>query len=185
MRKVLFFVAVAAFISVGYALGKPARPTLAAPVTHNLTGACAKANLKLVHDGQFTLGSDFQSYPPWWDGHPKKGTPFKISNPYSGKGYESALSYAIAKRAGLHTRRGQVDARALPQGHRTGPEALRLLHRSGFGHAGASEGRDLLELLLRGQPGRRGTEEERHQQGEDRGRPQAIHAGHPGRDDEL
>ena len=101
MRKVLFIVAVAALVSVGYALGKPARPTLAQPASPQLTGACAKANLKLVHDGQLTLGSDILSYPPWWDGHPKKGTPYKISNPYSGKGYESALAYEIAKRLGF------------------------------------------------------------------------------------
>jgi polar amino acid transport system substrate-binding protein len=101
MRKVLFFVAVAAFISVGYALGKPARPTLAAPATHNLTGACAKANLKTLEDGKLTLGTDTPAFPPWWDGHEKKGTGFKLSNPYSGKGYESAVAYEVARRLGF------------------------------------------------------------------------------------
>jgi polar amino acid transport system substrate-binding protein len=101
MRKVLFLVAVAAFVTAGYALGKPARPTLAAPATSTLTGACAKANLKLVKSGQLTIGTDNPAYPPWWDGHEKKSTGFKLSNPYSGKGYESAVAYAVAKRLGF------------------------------------------------------------------------------------
>lgn len=101
MRKVLVLVAVAALISVGYALGKPVRPTLAAPSAPGLTGACAKANLKLLESGQLTIGTNNLAYPPWFGGKEKKGTDFKISNPYSGKGYESALTYALAKRLGF------------------------------------------------------------------------------------
>jgi polar amino acid transport system substrate-binding protein len=93
MRKLLLLAAAAALVTAGLAFAKQSSPAL--------TGACAKTNLNLVHDGQLTLGSDILSYPPWWDGHPKKGTPYKISNPYSGMGYESALAYQIAKRLGF------------------------------------------------------------------------------------
>lgn len=101
MRKLLVLLAAVALVTAGYALGKPARPTLAKPAAAGLTGACAKANLKLVNAGQLTIGTNNPAYPPWFDGKEKKGTGFKTSNPYSGKGYESAVAYAAAKRLGF------------------------------------------------------------------------------------
>jgi polar amino acid transport system substrate-binding protein len=112
MRLVIILAAVAALVSAGYALGKPARPTLAQPASSNLTGACAKANLKLLEDGKLTLGTDNPAYPPWWDGQEKKSTGFKTSNPYSGKGYESAIAYEVARRLGFS--RPQVTWKAVP-----------------------------------------------------------------------
>ena len=46
-----------------------------------------------------TVGADNPAYPPWFGGDEKK--PWKVSNPYSGKGYESAVVYAIAAQLGL------------------------------------------------------------------------------------
>jgi polar amino acid transport system substrate-binding protein len=66
-----------------------------------LTGPCAKGDLKLVHDGQLTVGTDNPAFPPWFDGVEKKGSTFKTSNPYSGKGYESAVAYAVASQLGF------------------------------------------------------------------------------------
>jgi len=104
MRKLLLLVLVAALVPAGLALGKSCSPTL--------TGTCAKANLKLLHPGTLTLATDNPAYPPWWDGHEKKGTGFKLSNPYSGNGYESAIAYAVAKRLGFS--RSQVTWKAVP-----------------------------------------------------------------------
>jgi polar amino acid transport system substrate-binding protein len=91
MRKLLVLAVVAATVPVGLALGKPSRPVL--------TGVCAKANLKLVHTGQLTIGTDNPAYPPWYGG--KAGHGWKISDPYSGKGYESAVAYAVARELGF------------------------------------------------------------------------------------
>jgi polar amino acid transport system substrate-binding protein len=93
MRKLLLLVVVAAAVPVGLALGKPS--------TAALTGACAKSNLRLVHPGQLTVGTDNPAYPPWFDGHQTGKGGFKTSNPYSGHGYESAIAYAVAKRLGF------------------------------------------------------------------------------------
>jgi polar amino acid transport system substrate-binding protein len=112
MRKLLLLLALVALVSAGYALGKPARPRLAAPSAQNLTGACAKANLHLLEAGQLTLGTDNPAFPPWWGGNPPKGSKWKTSNPYSGKGYESAVAYAIAKRLGFA--RSQVQWTPVP-----------------------------------------------------------------------
>ncbi len=72
--------------------------------TPALRGACAKANLTLVHDGQLTVGTDNPAYPPWYGGKPGHG--WKVADPYSRKGYESAVVYALAKVLGF--RKGEV-----------------------------------------------------------------------------
>ena len=74
------------------------------------SGSCAKANLNLVKDGQLSLATDNPAFPPWWGGAPKK--PWQVSNPASGKGYESAVAYAVARQLGFS--KGQVSWSAVP-----------------------------------------------------------------------
>jgi polar amino acid transport system substrate-binding protein len=61
--------------------------------------SCAKANLKLVTPGTLTIGTDNPAFPPWYGGTPH--SPWKVSDPRSGKGYESAVAYAVAKQLGF------------------------------------------------------------------------------------
>jgi polar amino acid transport system substrate-binding protein len=56
---------------------------------------CSKSQLHLMHAAQLTVGTDNPAYPPWFGGSPGNG--WKVSDPYSGKGYESAVVYALAK----------------------------------------------------------------------------------------
>ncbi len=51
-----------------------------------------------VSKGTLTIGTDNPAYPPWYGGNPGHG--WKIADPYSGKGYESAVAYAVAKQLG-------------------------------------------------------------------------------------
>jgi polar amino acid transport system substrate-binding protein len=51
-----------------------------------------------VSKSTLTIGTDNPAYPPWYGGNPGHG--WKISDPYSGKGYESAVAYAVAKQLG-------------------------------------------------------------------------------------
>ena len=74
------------------------------------SGSCAKANLNLVEDGQLSLATDNPAFPPWWGGAAKK--PWEVSNPASGKGYESAVAYAVAKQLGFT--KAQVKWSAVP-----------------------------------------------------------------------
>jgi polar amino acid transport system substrate-binding protein len=53
--------------------------------------ACAKDQLKLKQAGQLTVGTDKPAYPPY----------FTDSDPSNGKGFESAVAYAIAKKLGF------------------------------------------------------------------------------------
>ncbi len=74
---------------------------LAAPNRATLTGACAKANLNLVSGGKLTVGTDNPAFPPWFGGTPPKGSSWKVSDPNSGKGFESAVAYAVGAKLGF------------------------------------------------------------------------------------
>jgi polar amino acid transport system substrate-binding protein len=58
----------------------------------------ASAGCATVADGQLTIGTDNPAYPPWFGGGSKSS--WKINDPSTGKGYESAVAYAIAKKLG-------------------------------------------------------------------------------------
>ena len=84
------------------ATGSPAEPAQ--------SGSCAKANLNLVNEGRLSLATDNPAFPPWWGGAAKK--PWEVSNPASGKGYESAVAYAVARQLGFS--KAQVSWSAVP-----------------------------------------------------------------------
>jgi len=67
--------------------------------TTSAGNSCSKSNLHLLHSGKLTVGTDNPAYPPWYGGKPGHG--WKVSDPYSGEGYESAVVYALAKQLGF------------------------------------------------------------------------------------
>jgi polar amino acid transport system substrate-binding protein len=74
-----------------------------APSTSSATAAipgCAKGSLDLVDDGVLTFGTDNPAFPPWYGGG-EKTKPWKFNDPHSGRGYESAVAYAVAKQLGF------------------------------------------------------------------------------------
>jgi polar amino acid transport system substrate-binding protein len=75
-------------------------PLAALAITATATGrpAATSANCPTVSAGTLTIGTDNPAYPPWYGG--KEGHGWKISDPYSGQGYESAVAYAVAKQLG-------------------------------------------------------------------------------------
>ena len=104
MRAAIFGVALTslALVLAATATGSPSEPVQ--------SGSCAKANLNLVDEGQLSLATDNPAFPPWWGGAAKK--PWEVSNPASGKGYESAVAYAVARQLGF--RKAQVKWSAVP-----------------------------------------------------------------------
>jgi polar amino acid transport system substrate-binding protein len=67
--------------------------------TTTASASCGKADLNLVTPGQLTVGTDNPAFPPWFGGAEKK--PWKVSNPNSGLGFESAVAYAVAGKLGF------------------------------------------------------------------------------------
>jgi polar amino acid transport system substrate-binding protein len=77
------------------ACGSSAAPTAAGTAK---AASCSYAGLQpeLYQKGALTVATDKPAYPPWFEGN----------NPANGKGYESAVAYAIAKQLGFKP--GQV-----------------------------------------------------------------------------
>ena len=84
------FTAVAALAAIAVGASAAAHPTAA---------TVASASCPTVTSGQLTIGTDNPAYPPWYAGGTKSST-WKINDPATGKGYESAVAYAIAKKLG-------------------------------------------------------------------------------------
>jgi polar amino acid transport system substrate-binding protein len=99
MRKALIaalaLAATGALVVAAAATG--ARTAAAAPAA---IPGCGIGTLNLKEEGTLTVGADNPAFPPWFGGA-EKTKPWKVSDPYSGKGYESAVVYAIAKQLGF------------------------------------------------------------------------------------
>jgi polar amino acid transport system substrate-binding protein len=70
------------------ACGSPKKTTTAASTGAN---ACTKANLQLHTPGVLTVATDAPAYPPY----------FENNKPANGKGFESAVAYAVAAKLGF------------------------------------------------------------------------------------
>jgi polar amino acid transport system substrate-binding protein len=84
----------AAAATIGFLLAAcgPANDnTEAANPTVTSANQCAKDKLHLIKPGQLTVATDSPAYPPW----------FVKNDPSNGKGYESAVAYAVARKLGF------------------------------------------------------------------------------------
>jgi len=61
---------------------------------------CDTASLPLVQSGTLTIGTDNPAFPPWFGGG-EHSKPWKFNDPTTGKGYESAVAYAVARQMGF------------------------------------------------------------------------------------
>jgi polar amino acid transport system substrate-binding protein len=99
MRKLLvtssLLAAAAALAVATTATGARSATTAASAIP-----GCAPGSLNLIEDGVLTVGADNPAFPPWFGGA-EKTKPWKVSDPYSGKGYESAVAYAVARQLGF------------------------------------------------------------------------------------
>ena len=101
---------------------------------------CATDQLALVSDGKLTVATDKPAYPPY----------FEDDDPTNGKGFESAVAYAIADQLGFSKRPGRLDGRAVQLLLRARAEGLRLRRQPDLDHADARQGGRLLGAVLHG-----------------------------------
>ncbi len=52
-------------------------------------------------DGKLAIGTDNPAYPPWFGGGTTSRSKWKINDPTTGKGFESAVAYAVARTLGF------------------------------------------------------------------------------------
>jgi polar amino acid transport system substrate-binding protein len=73
-----------------------------APVpTTTATDPCANDQLQLKDPGRLTIGTDNPALPPWFEGGTPDGSEWKINDPSTGEGFESAVAYAVAEQLGF------------------------------------------------------------------------------------
>ena len=65
--------------------------------------ACAMGSLAVVAAGKLTIGTDNPAYPPYFaeNAGGTKTAPWELGDPTNGKGFESAMGYAIAQKLGF------------------------------------------------------------------------------------
>jgi polar amino acid transport system substrate-binding protein len=102
MRKALLL-AIAALSVVAAACATSSTSTSAAAsnATSSMSAQACVASATFVNDGTLTIGTDNPAYPPYFGGGTPKGSEWKINDPSTGKGFESAVAYEIAKRMGF------------------------------------------------------------------------------------
>ena len=61
---------------------------------------CTKAGLATKTPGTLTFSTDNPAFPPWYGGG-EKNKPWKINDPSTGEGYESAVAAAVATKLGF------------------------------------------------------------------------------------
>ena len=122
------------------------------------TRRARRTELETVADGKLTVGTDKPAFPPY----------FEDDDPTNGKGFESAVAYAIARELGFE--QSEVEWTVVPfnASYRAGPEGLRLRRQPDLDHARAGQARRLLRSVLHGAAGR-----DRHQGLARRGRHRA------------
>jgi polar amino acid transport system substrate-binding protein len=95
MRRILPAVAIAATAAVLAACGSsgPGGSAAPSPSASATPAACSNAGVQkdLFQPGVLTVGTDNPVFTPWFIGN----------NPSNGKGYESAVAYAVAKQLGF------------------------------------------------------------------------------------
>ena len=100
MRRVAVVTAVLLCVLAAAAtLGRSPAP--AAVRSALVTCAGAAGALNTVQAAQLTIGTDNPAYPPWYGGGAPKGSKWKINDPSTGKGFESAVAYAVAQYLGF------------------------------------------------------------------------------------
>ncbi len=105
MRRALFGLALTTLV-LAFATTATGGPNEPAAVP-----GCAKSSLNLVEDGKLSLATDNPAFDPWWSGG-SKSKDWEINDPSTGKGYESAVAYQIARRLGFT--KAQVTWKAVP-----------------------------------------------------------------------
>ena len=114
-----------------FAAALPGAPALAA-------ASCAKGSLSLVHAGQLTVATDAPAYPPYFEGN----------KPANGKGFESAVAYAIAKQLGFSAAQVKWTVEPFDSSYAPGPKPFDFDINEISITERAREGGRLLDALL-------------------------------------
>ncbi len=98
--------------AIAFAAGGPA--ATAAPTAVQASASCATSKLALHTPGQLTVATDAPAYPPY----------FENNKPSNGKGFESAVAYAIAKQLGFSSKKVKWVVEPFNSSYAPGPKTF-------------------------------------------------------------
>jgi polar amino acid transport system substrate-binding protein len=97
----------------------PASPPASSPLT---AADCAKS-ATLTTSGTITIGTDNPAFPPYFaGGETKAHKQWKFNDPYTGKGFEDAVAYEVAKRLGFSQTQVKWVVAPFAQTYKPGPK---------------------------------------------------------------
>jgi polar amino acid transport system substrate-binding protein len=107
MRRILAVVAVSGVLFVACGSESPTvsggseTPSTSATVAATALECAQQNSSALITPGALTVGTDNPAYPPYFEGGTEQGSDWKINDPNTGKGFESAVAYEITTRMGF------------------------------------------------------------------------------------
>src|SRR5205807_6693163 len=122
MRKLVPVLIVLVAVSAAAACGTAKQAATSQPAATVSAVACAK-NVQLVSPGTLTIGTDNPAYSPYFTGGPGHSWTGKYNNdPYTGKGFEDAVAYAVAQELGFSKAKVAWQVTHFNQSYAPGPK---------------------------------------------------------------
>ena len=113
LKKSLIATAVPA-LAATVALAAGGAPAAAAKSGSTASSSCAPSKLALHTAGQLTVATDDPAYPPYFEGN----------KPANGKGFESAVAYAVAKQLGFGPQKVKWVVEPFDSSYAPGPKSF-------------------------------------------------------------
>jgi polar amino acid transport system substrate-binding protein len=124
MRKLVLTLSVLVACLVAAACGT-AKQTASAPASSTGSNPCGVQSLSLISAGTLTIGTDNPAFSPYFTGGPGHSWTGKFNNdPYTGKGFEDAVAYAVAKQMGFSPAKVKWQVTHFNQSYAPGPKGF-------------------------------------------------------------
>jgi polar amino acid transport system substrate-binding protein len=125
MKKSVLALAIVAFALGAASCGSSSSSSSGGTPTGSSAGgtSCTPSTMKTLNPGQLTIGTDNPAYYPYFQGGPGHEWTGKYNNdPYTGKGFENAVAYAVASKLGYTTDQVQWQVTHFNQSFAPGPK---------------------------------------------------------------
>ena len=147
--------------------------------------ACAPGSIATLTPGTLTIGTDNPAYPPYFEPSDPNPAPWELGDPTNGKGFESAVAYAVADRLGFPADKVTWVYVPFTNSYAPGPKTFDfVINQVSWKPERAADRRPLAGLLLRQPVGRR-AQGHADRLGDVGRRPEEVQARRDGRHHEL
>ena len=145
MTRKPLVIAFAAFALAASSCGSSTSTSGSSAPPANTGATCSPAANKTLTANMLTIGTDNPAYDPYFSGPAGDGWPGSSTTiPNTGKGFEAAVAYAVAKQLGFPRTRSKWTVTHFNQSFAPGPKNFDFDINAGLHHARARQGRRLL-----------------------------------------